>query len=90
MKQERARAIGQEALIWLAGDPEAFGTFLDSSGMPAASVRDGAEDPAFLGFVLDFVLASDASVLAFAEAAGLRPEEPGLARVVLGGEPHWT
>ena len=43
------------------------------------------EDPEFLGFVLDFVLASDASVLDFAAHAGLRPEEPALARATLAG-----
>jgi hypothetical protein len=49
-------------------------------------------DPEFLGFVLDFVLGSDAAVLDFAAHAGLRPDEPALARAVLAGPAaaHWT
>ncbi len=91
MKQERAVAIAQEALIWLAGEPDALGQFLAASGLAPKDFRARAADPDFLGFVLDFVLASDASVLAFAAAAGLRPEDPARARMALGGgEPHWT
>ena len=91
MKQERAVAIGQEALVWIAGEPDALAAFLASSGLAPEDIRARAADAQFLGFVLDFILASDTGVVAFATAADLRPEEPGLARAALGGgEPHWT
>lgn len=91
MKRERAMAVGEQALVWLAGEPEALGAFLGASGLAPRDIRARARDPEFLGFVLDFVLGADASVLAFAATAGLAPDEPARARAVLGGgEPHWT
>lgn len=91
MKRERAMAVGEQALVWLAGEPEALGAFLGASGLAPRDIRARARDPEFLGFVLDFVLGADASVLAFAAATGLAPDEPARARAVLGGgEPHWT
>jgi uncharacterized protein DUF3572 len=91
MKREQAAAIGQEALIWLAGQPEALAAFLAASGLVPEDVRARTADPEFLGFVLDFVLASDATVLEFARAAGVAPEVPARARAVLGGAvPNWT
>lgn len=91
MKQERAIAVGQRALIWIAGEPDFLAAFLDTSGLAPDAIRARAGEPEFLGFVLDFVLASDAGVLAFAAAAGLAPDEPARARAALGGgEPHWT
>ena len=91
MKRERAIAVGQKALIWMAGQPEFLEVFLAESGLAPEAIRARAGEPAFLGFVLDAVLASDAHVLAFAAEAGLAPEEAARARATLGGgEPHWT
>ena len=91
MKQEQAIAVGQKALIWIAGEPELLSAFLAASGLAPEAIRARAADPEFLGFVLDFVLAADAHVLAFAAAASLPPEAPARARAALGGgEPHWT
>lgn len=92
MKAEQARAIGEAALIWLADEPEALAAFLSASGLAPEDLRGRAGEPEFLGFLLDWVLGSDVTVLAFAAAAGLRPQDPLKARAVLaGGElPHWT
>jgi hypothetical protein len=92
MQISRAIEIGQEALVWLAGEPDRLGALLASSGLAPAELRARAGDPEFLGFVLDAVLADDASVLAFAAAGGLRPEVPALARAALpgGNLPNWT
>ncbi len=55
-------------------------------------MRNGAFEPEFLGFVLEFILGSDAMVLDFAASAGLRPEDPLRARALLAGSelPNWT
>ena len=91
MKHEQAIAVGQHALIWLAADPDTLTTLLTTTGLTPEAIRARADEPAFLGFVLDFVLASDASVLAFAAEAGIAPEAPARARPVLGGgDRHWT
>ena len=92
MKTEQAISIGQDALVWLSRRPEALSRFLAESGLAPEALRRRADDPEFLGFVLDFLLGADAMVLDFAGSAGLRPEDPARARAALaGGEPpHWT
>ena len=92
MKQENAETIGLQALAWLAGNDEILPVFLGSSGVSAADLRAGAEDPAFLASVLDFVTMDDAWVIAFCDSAGLPYEAPLAARRALpgGGEMHWT
>lgn len=92
MTQDEARAIAQTALVWLSEDPERLAGFLAASGAGPGDVRAGAGDPAFLGGLLDHLLGSDATVLAFARDAGLSPEVPARARAALpgGDQPDWT
>ncbi len=92
MTPDRASEVAMDAMIWLAGEPEALAGFLAASGIdPATLTRRGA-DPDFLAAVLDWLLGSDASILAFAAATGHRPEDPARARALLagGGAPDWT
>ena len=92
MTPEQAREIATDAVIWLAGEPEVLAGFVAASGVaPGAIARQGS-DPEFLAAVLDWLLGSDASVLAFAAATGHRPEDPARARALLPGAPgpHWT
>ena len=51
-----------------------------------------ASDPEFLAAIVDFILADEASVLAYAHDAGLKPETLMQVRMALpGGQvPHWT
>jgi len=66
--------------------------FMGATGVSEADLRAGAQDPAFLGSVLDFVLMDDAWVMAVCEAHGLSPETAMRARMALpGGEQvNWT
>lgn len=92
MNVERAAEIAQEALIWLASEPDLMGRFLAASGAGPGDLRAGAQDPAFLGFVLDFLLTADDLVMAFARETGMDPDLPGRARGLLpgGSLPNWT
>ena len=92
MNPERAAALAQEALIWLANQPEEFGRFLAASGMDPAGLRARIEDPALLGAVLDHLLGADALVLAFAGDHALDPALVVRARAALpgGDAPYWT
>lgn len=92
MKPEQAAELGQRALIFLAGEPDALGGFLAASGADASELRARAADPEFLGFVLDYLLQSDALVLAFAQDARMAPELVARARGALPGgyAPDWT
>ena len=92
MAAGEAEALAARALAWMAGDHELIGRFLAASGAGPAELRAAAAEPGFLGFVLDYVLADEATLLAFAEADGVRPERVARARAALpGGDlPNWT
>ncbi len=92
MQRDRAETIGLQALAHVAGQDELMAAFLAATGADLAEIRGKAADPLFLGAVLDFLLQDDRWVIGFAEAAGLHPADPGLARAALPGgqQPHWT
>ncbi len=87
-----AKTIGLRALTFLAADPEAMGVFLGQCGADIETVRHRANDPEFLGFVLDHLMTEDESVIAFASAEGIDPSEVSQARAMLpgGDTPDWT
>jgi len=92
MTPERAEQIALSALIWLAGQEEILPVFLGASGANADDIRGQAENPAFLGSVLDFLTMDDAWVVAFCDANAVKYEEPLMARYALPGAEvvHWT
>ncbi len=92
MRQELAETIAVQALGWLAGSDELFPVFLGATGAAPADLRTAANDPAFLGAVLDFVMMDDEWVIAFCAASDVAPEAVGSARASLpgGGQIHWT
>lgn len=92
MTPQAAQHLGITALGFLAEDPDLLGHFLAQSGADADALRGAAENPEFLGFVLDFILLDDQTVLALADRAGIPPEEVARARAHLpGGDlPNWT
>jgi len=94
MKQQKldAETIGLRVLTFLASDPEAMGGFLGRSGADIETVRNRANDPEFLGFVLDHLMMEDEAVLAFAAAEGIDPMQVMQARAALpgGDTPDWT
>ncbi|WP_290739294.1 DUF3572 domain-containing protein [Amaricoccus sp.] len=92
MTESEATTLAREALIWLAGRPEALEAFLAASGAGPADIRARAADPEFLGFVLDHVLASEEWTIAFAAEAGVPPDRVARARAALPGgyAPDWT
>ncbi|MEL6960178.1 MAG: DUF3572 domain-containing protein [Pseudomonadota bacterium] len=92
MSPERAERIAISALIWLAGNDELLPVFLGSTGASANDLRAQAEDPAFLGSVLEFLTMDDAWVVAFCDTEGLKYNEPLEARYALPGSEavHWT
>ncbi|WP_062120736.1 DUF3572 domain-containing protein [Aureimonas sp. AU40] len=75
-----AETIGIDALTFLAGDNERLNRFLDLSGLSIEQLRLEATKPAFFVGLLDFILAHEPTLMAFAGAAGLDPAEVGLAR----------
>ncbi len=92
MKREAAETTAVQALVFLAGREEALGAFLDAAGADASELRARAQDPEFLGFVMDFMLQDEVLLLAFCDDQGLPYDLPMRARSALpGGDlPHWT
>ena len=75
-----------QALGYLAEDDERLGRFLSLSGIDAAGLRAAAGQPGFLAGVLDHVMSDEALLVAFAEHAGLAPEEIAKAHSALAGD----
>ena len=92
MTEAEAERIAIEVLGWMASDDDIIGGFLGVSGASPDDIRKRASDPAFLGFVLDYLLSDDAMVMAFADATNCPADRPFQARSALpgGAVPHWT
>jgi hypothetical protein len=75
-----------EALGYLAGRPEALGRFLALAGIGPNSLRAAARDPRFLVGVLDFFLADERLIIAYAGAAGIDPTAFAAARQALDND----
>ncbi len=92
MNRDMAEVLGIKALGWLAENEEHLLRFLGMTGSDPAELRTRAQDPEFLGFVLDFLLSDDRIILAFCDDTGIGPETPMQARAALpgGALPNWT
>jgi len=92
MRADAAETLALRALAWVAADEVLLARLVAETGIDAAEMRARADEPEFLGFVLDFLLADEAALLGFCASEDIPPELPGQARVVLpGGDlPSWT
>lgn len=82
-----AEALAIEALGFIAADAELLSRFLAVTGIEAGDVRSAARQSGFLAGVLAFVAAHEPTLLAFAAAAGVKPETALAAmRVLPGGD----
>jgi len=82
---EQAETLALRALAFIAADEERFERFLASSGTTPDDVRQRAADPDFLAGVYDHMLADEALLVAFADAADMAPEKIAAARYRLPG-----
>ena len=82
---EGARALAIDALGFLAGDPVLMNRFLQLSGLEAHELRMAAADPAFFAGLLDFILADERTLTAFAAETAIAPASVGRAREALSG-----
>ena len=83
-----AETLALLALAHVIGDEALRPRFLALSGLEPDDIRARAQDPALLGAVLDFLLAHEPDLVAFAGSAGVPPAAIARARRDLpGGEP---
>jgi len=91
MRIQQAETLAIQALSWLASDEEILGQFLNITGAAPGDLRARAVEPEFLGFVLDFIMRDDATILGFCQASNSAPEAVQHARASLEGHvPNWT
>lgn len=83
LTKPEAEAIGVAGLSWLAADPERIGRFLAITGLGPENMRAAARDPAFLPALLDYLLANETDLVAFAEEMNLDPVRVRGARDLL-------
>ncbi len=80
-----AAGLAIHGLSFIAEDTDRLGQFLALSGFGPAELRARADDPAFLGGVLDFLLSDEALVVAFADWAEIDPASVSILRQKLPG-----
>ncbi|MCR9220641.1 MAG: DUF3572 domain-containing protein [Alphaproteobacteria bacterium] len=83
MNREAAEAVAYQALTFIAQEEDQLGRFLALSGIGPMELRERLKDPALLMGLLDFLLAHEPDLLAFAESAEIDPMDPGRARRAL-------
>ncbi|RED49836.1 DUF3572 domain-containing protein [Aestuariispira insulae] len=86
--QEQAELLAASALSFIAQDPDRLGRFLAMTGIGPSEIRGRINDPAFMGGLLDFLLAHEPDLLEFVEFAGVEPTFPKMARRSLPGSEH--
>lgn len=82
---EAAQTLALQALSWIAAEPERLAGLLATTGLWPDEVRARVGDPAFLGGVLDYLLADEALLLAFCGEAEIAPDTPARLRAFLPG-----
>ena len=79
----QAQETAVAALSWLAEDSERLQRFLAVSGLGPQNLRSAADDPGFLGAILDYLAADESLLVAFATHINLAPEIVMQARLRL-------
>ena len=82
---EAGRSLAVSGLAFIAADSDRLSRFLNLTGLGPHNLRTAAADPAFLDSVLDYLVADETLLLAFAADAGLKPEAVARAHAALRG-----
>ena len=77
--------LAVQALGFIAEEPQSLSRFLDTSGISADQIRAAAAEPGFLAGVLEYMLADENLLRAFAGHAGIDPADVAHASHALGG-----
>ncbi|MGL4634490.1 MAG: DUF3572 domain-containing protein [Beijerinckiaceae bacterium] len=88
INREDAEEIAVQALGFIAGDPEKLEKFLALTGLGPENLRAAAQEPHFLGQIVNHIADNESLLLAFAANQGLAPEKIMRAQHLLSGPPH--
>jgi hypothetical protein len=82
--KEAAETLAIQALAFIAEEPDRLAAFLGATGLSPDRIRESANQPHFLGGVLEHMLADESLLVAFADSAGINPADIARARGALG------
>ena len=82
---DSARILAIGALAFIGADAQRLSRFLALTGLGPDNLRTSAAEPAFLGSVLDYLVADEELLVAFAADAGVKPEAVARAHEALRG-----
>lgn len=82
---DAALSIGVKAVEFLSVEPDLLSRFLSFSGLSVEQLRQEARRPAFFTGLLEFILAHEPTLKAFAARMSLRAEDVAAAHRVLAG-----
>ena len=82
---EFALCLSLKAVAFIVADEPTRGRFLELTGLDAQGLKEGLENPQFLGSVLDFVLGDETLLMVFCANAGVEPDSVSKARMQLPG-----
>jgi len=87
-QRDAAEELATLAAGYIASDDELLSQFLGVTGFEG-DVKGSAAMSNFLAAVLDYMMADEPLLLAFARAQGLQPEAIARAHAALAGPPAW-
>jgi hypothetical protein len=85
---DMGRSIAISAVTFLASDAGRLDKFLSITGLGPHSLRKAADEAGFFSAVLEYMLADEALLVAFAVEAGLEPELVARAQETLACRPN--
>ena len=77
--------IALQLIAFLASDEERLERCSALSGLGLNDLKAGAQNPVFLGFMLDYALQDESLILAFSESQQISPQSLATARRQLPG-----
>jgi Protein of unknown function (DUF3572) len=83
-----ASDIALRFIGFIASDEDRLERFLGLTGISLGDLKDGANDPAFQGFVLDYAMQDESLILEFATFDESSPTKLVAARHALPGATH--
>lgn len=85
---ESAERLALDVLLWIVAEDDRLLPFLAASGLSADTLRESAQEPAFLAGVLDHVMGDEGVLVACAGALAIKPERIAAAWRTLSPQPE--
>lgn len=92
LSRDTAETLAINCLAWLAAHDDLLPVFLGSTGAVGGDLGTRAQEPEFLGSVIDFIMMDDEWVVACCDAQAIPYERLMQARALLpgGDSMNWT